>query len=166
MVERTDTMCKTNDHYRVWWVNLPEALFAKFPPAAPKNKPTAPIAKSATITPKMVPALTPESTKVPKSKPLLLLLLLLFVFLLILMTGWLMTLLVEGLDMVITETNNCVINDPFSHIHCSTSSNHYFHLIRFGLQLILKSGDGRTDNICENNDLWVSRVDKKLEIVK
>ena len=42
-----------------------------------------------------------------------------------------------------------VINDPLGQTHSLASSEHCFLL--FCVLLDLKSGDGRTDNMCENN---------------
>ena len=59
-----------------------------------------------------------------------------------------------------------VIDDPLGQTHSLNSSDHGFRLKFVLFCWILKSGDGRTDNMCENNYhyrpwLWFGRVDQK-----
>ena len=61
----------------------------------------------------------------------------------------------------------CAINDPLGHTHIHASSDHYSSLNFFLYCEVLKSGDWRTDNTCENRDhyrpwLWVGLVDQYL----
>ena len=45
-----------------------------------------------------------------------------------------------------------IINDPLGQTHSPASSYHFFHLNLVLFCEILKSGEGRTDNMCENSD--------------
>ena len=59
-----------------------------------------------------------------------------------------------------------IINDPLGQTHSPANSDHYSRLKFVLFCEILKSGDGRTDNTCENSDhyrpwLWVVLVDQQ-----
>ena len=49
-----------------------------------------------------------------------------------------------------------VINDPLGQTNSHASSEHGFRLKFVLFCEILKSGDGWTDNMCENNDHWLN----------
>ena len=54
----------------------------------------------------------------------------------------------------ITLNKTGVINDPLSQTHSHASSEHCFLLFCFsGFEKWART-DGRTDNMCENNDLY------------